>query len=235
MTKRMLAALSTLLLVFGFNFETYAQTVKMSSSKICHDTNSSYYSRTKNFTAYDSLEECLNAGGRLPKKYSGKISKSEVASGYSRDLFDHWIDADQDGLDTRAELLKKLSTGQVTINKYGTVKKGRWNDPYTGRVFFNASDVDVDHVVSLKWAYDRGAESWTPLKKRQFANDERNLLVVDDATNQSKGARGPASWLPPNKKYECQYLTRYEQVVRIYEFEKRYLTPIITQRQEVCQ
>jgi len=233
--KRILVVTSTLLLVFGFNFETYAQTVKMSSSKICHDTSSSYYSRTKNFTAYDSLEECLNAGGRLPKKYSGKISKPEVASGYSRDLFEHWIDEDNDGLDTRAEILQKLSTAQVVINKYGTVKKGRWNDPYTGRVFYNASDVDVDHVVPLKWAYDRGADKWSYLKKRRFANDERNLLVVDDATNQSKGARGPASWLPPNEKFECQYLTRYERMMRIYEFEQRYLTPVTRQRQEACQ
>ncbi len=41
--------------------------VKMSRSRICHDISSQYYSRTKKFTAYDTLEDCLNAGGRLPK------------------------------------------------------------------------------------------------------------------------------------------------------------------------
>lgn len=42
--------------------------VKMSRSGICHDTSSKYYTRTKNFTPYNSLEECLKAGGRLPKR-----------------------------------------------------------------------------------------------------------------------------------------------------------------------
>jgi hypothetical protein len=42
--------------------------VKMSKSKICHAPNSSYYAKTKNFTPYATLKECLDAGGRLPKK-----------------------------------------------------------------------------------------------------------------------------------------------------------------------
>jgi hypothetical protein len=46
--------------------------VKMSKSEICHATDSSYYKRTKNFTAYETLEDCLEAGGRLPKNYTVK-------------------------------------------------------------------------------------------------------------------------------------------------------------------
>lgn len=42
--------------------------VKMSKSKICHAPNSSYYDKTKNFTPYKTLKECLDAGGRLPKR-----------------------------------------------------------------------------------------------------------------------------------------------------------------------
>jgi|APGre2960657373_1045057.scaffolds.fasta_scaffold17569_1 hypothetical protein len=41
--------------------------VKMSKTRICHDKNSSYYSRTIHFTAFNTLGECLAAGGRLPK------------------------------------------------------------------------------------------------------------------------------------------------------------------------
>lgn len=41
--------------------------VKQSTSGICHDENSSSYSRTKNFTAFDSIAACVEAGGRLPK------------------------------------------------------------------------------------------------------------------------------------------------------------------------
>ena len=47
-----------------------APVVKKSKSGICHAKSSSSYSRTKNFTAYESLESCLNSGGRCPKRDS---------------------------------------------------------------------------------------------------------------------------------------------------------------------
>ncbi len=42
--------------------------VKMSKTKICHAPNSSYYAKKQNFTPYKTLKECLDAGGRLPKR-----------------------------------------------------------------------------------------------------------------------------------------------------------------------
>jgi hypothetical protein len=42
--------------------------VKMSKTKICHAPNSTYYLKTQNFTPYKTLKECLDAGGRLPKR-----------------------------------------------------------------------------------------------------------------------------------------------------------------------
>jgi len=42
--------------------------VKMSKSGICHARGTSYYAQTKNYTAYNTLEACLRAGGRRPKK-----------------------------------------------------------------------------------------------------------------------------------------------------------------------
>jgi hypothetical protein len=41
--------------------------VKQSSSGICHDKSSGSYNRTKNFTPFDSIATCIDAGGRLPK------------------------------------------------------------------------------------------------------------------------------------------------------------------------
>lgn len=41
--------------------------VKMSNSGICHAPGTTYYSRTKNFRPYHSMEDCLEAGGRRPK------------------------------------------------------------------------------------------------------------------------------------------------------------------------
>ncbi len=42
--------------------------VKKSKSGICHAKGTSYYAQTKNYTAFNSLEECLKAGGRRSKK-----------------------------------------------------------------------------------------------------------------------------------------------------------------------
>lgn len=40
--------------------------VKKSTSGICHAPGTTYYNRTTNFTAYKSVDACLNSGGRLP-------------------------------------------------------------------------------------------------------------------------------------------------------------------------
>jgi hypothetical protein len=42
--------------------------VKMSKSGICHAQGTSYYAQTKSYTSYNTLEECLRAGGRRPKR-----------------------------------------------------------------------------------------------------------------------------------------------------------------------
>jgi hypothetical protein len=42
--------------------------VKMSKTGICHAPNTTYYKQTKHFTPYPTLKDCLNAGGRMPKK-----------------------------------------------------------------------------------------------------------------------------------------------------------------------
>ena len=42
--------------------------VKKSRSNICHAPGTTYYSRTTNFQAFDSLRACLSSGGRLPKR-----------------------------------------------------------------------------------------------------------------------------------------------------------------------
>ncbi len=42
--------------------------VKKSKSGICHAKGTSYYAQTKNYTAFNSLEECIKASGRMPKK-----------------------------------------------------------------------------------------------------------------------------------------------------------------------
>ena len=41
--------------------------VKKSKNDICHDKTSNGYKQTKNFTAFNSMDECVKSGGRPPK------------------------------------------------------------------------------------------------------------------------------------------------------------------------
>lgn len=212
---------------------SYADVVKKSSSGICHNQQSPHYDRTKNFKAFDSLDKCLKSGGRLPANF--KKSEASSGSSYSRNAFKHWIDENKNCLNTRHELLKSQSTGPVTLDESGCrIIRGRWNDPYTGQIFYDGHKVDVDHLVPLKWAWKNGASTWSNEKRRDFANDERNLFIVSASANRSKGAKGPEEWLPTNKKFHCQYVTRYLRVLILYKFKEAVRYEIKVIKDGVC-
>jgi hypothetical protein len=147
-------------------------------------------------------------------------SQHEAPIAYNRDLYQHWIDADDDCQDTRQEVLIEESVIPPLMSSNGcSVVTGLWNDPYTGRSFTNPSDLDIDHMIPLKEAHDSGAWAWSSELKRAFANDLKNKLVliaVDDSTNQSKSDRDPAEWMPPNTSYHCQYVQDWVAVKRAY-------------------
>jgi len=42
--------------------------VKKSKSGICHPKGGTYYSRTKHFISYKTMEACIKSGGRKPKR-----------------------------------------------------------------------------------------------------------------------------------------------------------------------
>ena len=82
----------------------------------------------------------------------------ERNAGYDRSEFTHWIDADGDGCDTRAEVLISESKVRVTKNSNCTVISGRWLSVFDGRIWRRASDVDIDHLVALGEAWGSGAK-----------------------------------------------------------------------------
>lgn len=141
---------------------------------------------------------------------------NEVGAGYDRDLFRHWIDADGDDCDTRQEVLIRDSQSSPQIDPYRCkVIAGNWYSPYDGAVWEDPSDVDIDHVVALKEAWDSGAWQWSAEKRRAFANDlsdSRSLMAVTDSVNQSKGDRDPSQWMPPRRDYRCTYISLWLSV-----------------------
>ncbi|RYV51875.1 HNH endonuclease family protein [Pengzhenrongella frigida] len=161
------------------------------------------------WVALDSLE----VKGRAPR------------TGYDRDLFGQaWQDVDRNGCDTRNDVLARDLTA-VTF-KPGTgdcaVLSGTLADPYSGQpIAFErgaetSADVQIDHVVALADAWQKGAQSWSPQVRAAFANDPANLLAVDGPLNQEKGAGDAATWLPPHKPFRCRYVIRQIRVKAAY-------------------
>lgn len=48
--------------------DTASVPVKKSKTNICHKKGSKYYDQTKHFRAFNTIKECIDSGGRLPKK-----------------------------------------------------------------------------------------------------------------------------------------------------------------------
>lgn len=194
-------------------------TIKQSSSGLCHPPQSPWYERTTHFTAYQTLEACLDAGGRLPAGVSlSSVNKTDT--GYQRSQFGHgWDDWDGDCQDSRAEALIATSTTTVRFAdaKRCQVVTGRWISPFTGNVIQNAGDIDIDHVVPLAWAWAHGASQWPRDRRKAFANDPVNLWPVEASLNRSKGARGPDEWMPPAG--ECQYISRFLRLLIKYDLK----------------
>ncbi len=120
-------------------------------------------------------------------------------------------------MNTRHEILLAQADGPVKKSPDGCyISSSTWNDPFSGKTLLQASDLDVDHIIPLKWASEHGGLKWSSTKKERFANDPVNLLAVDVSLNQSKGARGPTQWMPPNHSFRCEYLRLWQTVLSKY-------------------
>ncbi|MBQ1089538.1 HNH endonuclease [Streptomyces sp. B93] len=153
--------------------------------------------------------ESLTVKGRAPK------------TGYDRDRFGSpWADTDSNDCGTRDDILKRdLEDVEFGDGRCKVASGVLDPDPYSGkevRFVRGRSQVDIDHVVALSDAWQKGAGKWEPSKRIAFANDPLNLLAVDAGTNRAKGDGDTATWLPPNKSYRCSYVAAQVAVKKKY-------------------
>ena len=136
-------------------------------------------------------------------------------TGYNRDYFNAWVDADGDGCNTRAEVLIMESHSAVTTRGRCTVSTGQWVSAYDGATLTDASDLDIDHFVPLNEAWGSGAYGWDSATRVSFGNDlgyEASLLAVTASSNRSKSDQDPAQWMPTNHSYFCDYAATWVAV-----------------------
>ena len=162
--------------------------------------------------------DSLEIKGRAPK------------TGYERGLFgdrwtdDVWVEFGHNGCDTRNDILRRdLIDVVIKPDTNGcAVLSGVLNDPYTGTtVDFlrgpnTSADVQIDHVVALSDAWQKGAQQWDEITRRNFANDPLNLQTTIGWVNQEKGDGDAATWLPPDNSYRCTFVTRIVDVKAAY-------------------
>lgn len=145
------------------------------------------------------------------------------------------------GCDTRNRiLLRDLKNPQV--NSDCEVLSGILQDPYAGKIinFQRGSDtsvaVQIDHIVAVSDAWQKGAQQLNYVQRKAFYNDPLNLLAVDGLANEQKSDGDAATWLPPNKSFRCQYISRQIAVKAKYhlwvtEGEKQVIASILARCQ----
>ncbi len=150
---------------------------------------------------------------------------------YRRAAFGEAWDDDNDapgghnGCDTRNDILNRdlVEKTYVSIKRCpDAVATGILRDPYTNAtIAFTRGNqvgaaVQIDHIVPLALAWDMGARDWSDAMRIRFANDPANLLAVAGQANQDKGDQEPATWMPPNHAFWCQYAMQFIAVARGY-------------------
>ncbi len=168
--------------------------------------------------------EKLEVKGRAPK------------TGYSREEFySGWPTVD--GCSLRQKIIKR-EFGETAVLSGCDVVAGEYDEPYTGehKKFVEKSQiskgVQIDHVVALSDAWQKGAQNISAESRYELATDPLNLLAVDASTNQGKSDGDAATWLPPNKKFRCQYVARqvsvkYKYKLWVSEAEKTAISGVL--------
>ncbi|MBR2766667.1 HNH endonuclease [Candidatus Saccharibacteria bacterium] len=173
--------------------------------------------------ARDILEK-LEVKGRAPK------------TDYSREQFySGWPNVD--GCSLRQRIIRREFGESAVLNECN-VMAGEYDEPYTGEhmVFTEreqiSKGIQIDHVVALSDAWQKGAQNISAEKRYELATDPLNLLAVDGDANKKKSDGDAATWLPLNKKFRCQYVARqvsvkYKYSLWVTEAEKNAISKVL--------
>ena len=140
----------------------------------------------------------------------------EQGAGYNRELFGYGSPIDGFGCRTRALVLIRDSLTPPQIDRGGcAVVAGDWFSTYDALTWSDPGELEIDHVVALKEAWDSGANAWSAGRLEAFSNDlvdARTLRAVTGEVNQAKSDNDPTNWLPPAPDAVCGYLADWVSI-----------------------
>lgn len=171
--------------------------------------------------ASPSGDSVIHYGSAIDALNSLPVKGRAPATGYDRSNFGAgWLT--QGSCSVRNQvLLRDLS--DVVVDDRCRVLSGKLQDPYTGRLIeftrgvSTSADIQIDHVVALSDAWQKGAQQLSYEQRQALANDPLELLAVSGDSNQQKSNGDAATWLPPNKPFRCQYIARQIAVKQKYK------------------
>jgi Protein of unknown function (DUF1524) len=173
-------------------------------------------------SATSSYDQARADAQRLPVKgWEGRMDfvRYRFGEAWSDDVD---VELGHNGCNTRDDILRRDLADLVVRPGTCYAQSGTLHDPYTGSSipFVRGPDtsdtVQIDHIVSLSDAWYKGARDWDDQRRRNFANDPRNLLAVGGKANFDKAFRDAASWLPPNAAFRCEFVARQVAVKTVY-------------------
>jgi len=162
--------------------------------------------------------------------------RSQFGEAWSDDVN---VEFGHNGCNTRDDILRRDLKDLVVRPFTCYAQSGTLVDPYTGTAIAfvrgpqTSNSIEIDHVVALADAWYKGARSWDPQHRLDFANDPRNLLAVSPKANFDKAFRDAASWLPPNAAFRCDFAARQVEVKTAYSLwvsakEKKAMTDVLS-------
>ena len=169
--------------------------------------------------AFDAARATLN---RLPVKGWDRVTdfaRYRFGQAWSDDVN---VEFGHNGCNTRDDILRRDLADLVVRPGTCYAQSGVLHDPYTGQTIAftrgpTTSDVvQIDHLVSLADAWYKGAREWDDQRRRDFANDPRNLLAVGGQANFNKAFRDATAWLPTNEGFRCEFVARQIDVKAAY-------------------
>lgn len=165
-----------------------------------------------------------------------EVKGRAAKTGYTRKQFgDGW--GKLNGCSVREVILARDLVNEKLMDGC-RVASGILHDPYTGGVIQfqrgpeSSKAVQIDHVVALSDAWQKGAQLLSEQERVRLANDPLNLLASEGQANQNKGDADAATWLPPHKPFRCQYVARQVAVKKKYRLwvtdaEKRAMNQVL--------